>query len=195
MFRFRARRGTLAFTLIEVMAASAIMTSLHSQGGYHYAITRAHETKGVHNLKQIHMLLYAQSMGDGLPKAAFYPKGDPKKDPKSILRLLQGAQSELFVSPFAPEGLKRKGLSFAWNDTVNGKDLSLLPKKTWLLIDLAAFIVDEKVPKPQRYLVLYADGTAMAVRELPADIVKAVKEAKADADKPPPKKPKKRPRR
>ena len=118
-------------------------------------------------------------MGEGLPKAAFYPKGDPKKDPKSILRLVPGAPKELFVSPFAPEGLKRKGLSFAWNDAVNGKDISLLGKKTWLLVDLAAFIADAKVPKPTRYLVLYADGTAKSVRELPPDIVEAVKKAQA----------------
>jgi hypothetical protein len=181
MLRLRPRRNALGFTVVEVLAVSAIMSGLSSQGNYRYALTKANELKGVNNLRQVYMLLLAQSIGGGLPKAAFYPKGDPKKDPKSIVRLIHGAPPELFVSPFAPAGLKRKGLTFAWNDKVNGKDMSLLPKDTWLLIDLAAFIVDPDVPKPQRYLVLYADGRALAVKELPPDIVKAVEKARAAA--------------
>jgi len=181
MMRLRVRRSALGFTLVEVLAVSSIMAGLHSQGNYRYAITKANEVRGINNLKQIYMLLMAQSIGEGLPRAAFYPKGDPRKDPRSIVRLLEGASPELFVSPFAPEGLKRRGLTFAWNDTVNGKDLSLLSKDTWLLIDLAAFIVDPKVPRPERYLVLYADGRALAVRRLPPDIVRAVEKARAAA--------------
>ncbi len=182
MLRLRPRRSALGFTLVEVLAVSAIMSGLHSHGGYRYAITQANAIRGINNLKQIHMLLMAQSIGEGLPKAAFYPKGDPKKDRRSIVRLVQGAVPELFLSPFAPESLKRKGLTFAWNDAVNGKDLSILAKDTWLLIDLAAFIVDPKVSKPARYLVLYADGRALAVRDLPPDIVQAVKKARAAAE-------------
>ena len=72
------------------------------------------------------------------------------KDPKSIINLIPGAMPELFVSPFAPDALKKKGLTFAWNDTVNGKDMSQLPKDTWLLIDMAAFIADPRVPAPHR---------------------------------------------
>jgi len=185
MMRFRSRRRLLAFTLIEVMAATAIMTSLQSQGGaYRYAITSANRIRGIHNLKQIHMLLQAQCITGRLPKAAFYPKGDPKKDPKSIVRLIQGAPPELFISPFAPEALKKKGLTYAWNDTVNGKDLDRLSRKTpktWLLIDLPAFIADPKLPTPTRYLVLYVNGKAEAVDRPPGDIVKAVKKAQAKA--------------
>ena len=185
MMRFRSRRRLLAFTLIEVMAATAIMSSLQSQGGaYRYAITSANRIRGIHNLKQIHMLLQAQCIMERLPKAAFYPKGDPKKDPKSIVRLIQGAPPQLFISPFAPEALKKKGLTYAWNNTVNGKDLSRLSlkaPKTWLLIDLPAFIADPKLPKPSRYLVLYANGKAEAIDRPPGDIVKAVKAAQAKA--------------
>jgi hypothetical protein len=166
------------------MAATSIMASLQTQGGYQYAINAANQTKGVNNLKQIHMLLQAQCIGGELPNAAFYPKGDPRTDPKSILRQVPDAPAELFVSPFAPDGLKQKGLTFAWNDTVNGKDIGNLPKDTWLLIDLAAFIADPAIPKPARYLILYADGRALAIANLPADIDKAVKEALAKG-KPP----------
>ncbi len=179
MFRKLSCRRMLGFGLIEVMAVSAIMTSLSSQGGYQYAINQANETKGVNNLKQIYQLLLMEDMGGGLPKAAFYPDGDPKKNPKSILNLLPGSESALFVSPFAPEGLKSKGLTFAWNDAVNGKTIDSLPKDTWLLVDLAAFIADPSIPKPTRYLILYSDGRALAVAELPGDIKKAVADAQA----------------
>jgi hypothetical protein len=180
MFRIRLRRRSLAFGLIEVMMVSAIMTTLNSQsGGFRYALDMAKETQGKENLRQIYLLLVAQTTSQPLPDAAFYPKGDPKKDPKSILNLVEGAVPELFVSPFAPEGLKKKGLTFAWNDAVNGKDMSQLPKDTWLLIDLAAFIADPSVPAPHRYLLLYADGRVLAVTNLPADIAKVVQEARA----------------
>jgi hypothetical protein len=95
------------------------------------------------------------------------------------LNLIEGAVPQLFISPFAPESLRQKGLTYAWNDTVNGKDMSLLPKDTWLLIDLAAFIADPAVAKPHRYLLLYADGRALALDTPPPDIVKAVREAQA----------------
>ncbi len=179
MFRSRRRRS-LAFTLVEVLAVGAIMSGAHSQGNYTYGLNRANELKGVHNLKQIHLVLRMESMMKGkLPSAVFFPKGDPKKDPKSITRLLKDVPQQMFASPFAPAALKKRGLTFAWNDSVNGKSLDRLPKKTWLLIDIAAFITDPKVPKPRSYMILYADGTAKAVATLPPDIVKAVKTAQA----------------
>ena len=180
MFRIRRRSRSLAFGLIEVMMVSAIMTTLNSQsGGFRYALDTAKETQGRENLRQIYLLLVAQTTSEPLPDAAFYPKGDPAKDPKSIMNLVQGAVPGLFVSPFAPEALKKKGLTFAWNDAVNGKDMSQLPKDTWLLIDMAAFIADPGVPSPHRYLLLYADGRAMAVVNLPPDIDKVVRQARA----------------
>jgi len=180
MFRIRRRSRSLAFGLIEVMMVSAIMTTLNSQmGGFRYALDAAKETQGRENLRQIYMLLVAQTTTEPLPDAVFYPKGDPAKDPKSIMNLIQGAVPGLFVSPFAPEELKKKGLTFAWNDAVNGRDISNLPKDTWLLIDLAAFIADPRVPSPRRYLLLYADGRALAVTNLPSDIQTAVQQARA----------------
>jgi hypothetical protein len=44
------------------------------------------------------------------------------------------------------------------------------------------------VPKPDKYLVLYADGRAEAVTEAPPDIVKAVQEAEAKKKQGEPKK-------
>lgn len=177
----RRHRHLLAFTLIEVMAVSGIMSTMASQSGsaYRYAINKANEEKGLHNLRQLHLLLQAQCIGGEMPRAAFYPKGDPKTDPTSIVRLVQGGVPELFVSPFAPEPLKQKGLTYAWNDAVNGKDIGAVGKDAWLLIDMAAFLADPKVSRPEKYLVLYADGRAMAIssESMPADIDKVVKEA------------------
>ena len=195
MFRLPTRRRLAAFTLIEVMVVSGIMTGLQSQGGYRYAINAANQAKGVNNLQQIYGLLQAQSVGAALPEAAFYPKGDPRKDPKSILRLIEGAPAALFVSPFAPDALQKKGLTYAWNDTVNGKDISQLPQDTWLLVDMAAFIVDPNMEKPERYLVLYADGRAEASPNPPADIIEAVKAAQAKAKAPAAPKPAAKPAR
>jgi len=179
------RRRTLAFTVVEVLAVSGLIAGISAQGNYRYAINAANETKGIGNLKQIYTLLQTMSVTGKLPNAAFYPTDKPADDPKSIIKLIPGAVPELFVSPFAPDELKKKGLTFAWNDTVNGKDLDTLPKDTWLLIDLAAFIADPKLPKPASYLILYADGRAIAVSTLPDDIAKVVKEAqeKAEAEK------------
>jgi len=174
----RSRRRRLAgFTLAEVLTVSALMSGLNSGSQFSYALNKANEIKGLNNLRQIYLLLQTQCIVGGYPNAAFYPKGDPRKDPRSIVRLVQGAPPELFVSPFAPEPLKAKGLTYAWNDKVNGKSPDQV-RRTWLLVDLAAFIADPKVPKPTKYLILYSDGRAVASSTLPADIVRAVAKAR-----------------
>jgi hypothetical protein len=183
MLQARARRKPLGFTLIEVMAVTGLMAGLHSQGNYQYGISKANEISGLNNLRQLSLLLRMQCLSGRLPNAAFYPEGDPKKDPKSIVRLIQGAPPQMFISPFAPEGLRQKGLTYAWNDRVNGKQLSALPGNTWLLIDLAAFIADPSVPRPTKYLILYASGKTEAVSTPPPDIVRAVRAARAKGKK------------
>jgi len=52
-----------------------------------------------------------------------------------------------------------------------------------LLVDLGAFIVNPDVPRPSKYFILYADGRALAVKDLPTDIQRAVKAAAAKAKK------------
>jgi len=182
MLKSRSRRKPMGFALVEVLVVSGILSGLNSQSNFQYALNQANQIKGINNLKQIHLLLQMQSMTGGLPNAAFYPKGDPKKDPKSIVKLISGAPPQLFVSPFAPPALQAKGLTFAWNDKVNGKDLDTV-RNTWLLVDLAAFIADPGTPKPTKYLILYANGKAEATSTLPPDIVKAVTEAQEKAQK------------
>lgn len=177
MLRARSRRKPLGVTLVEVLVVGGIMSGLQSGGHWRYAISKANEIRGMSNLKQIHQLLMIQSMAGGLPKAALYPKGDPKTDPTSILRLIPGAVPKLFTSPFAPEPLRKKVLTYAWNSDLNGKSLDAVKGDTWMLIDMAAFITDPKVPKPSKYLVLYANGSVKSVSQPPADILQAVAEA------------------
>lgn len=177
MFAAKSHRRPLGVSIVEVLAITALMQGLHGQGNYQYAINKANELKGLNNLRQIYLLLQVQGMTEGLPAAALYPEGDPLKDPKSIVRQIRNAPPQLFVSPFAPPALQEKGLSYAWNSALNGKALDAVPRTAWLLIDAAALIADPKIPKPGKYLVLYADGRTEAVSEPPADILKAVKEA------------------
>ncbi|MFC1806421.1 Tfp pilus assembly protein FimT/FimU [Planctomycetota bacterium] len=181
MSRLRRTRG--GFTLVEVLAVTGIMAGLHSGGNYRYGISKANEIRGLQQLRQLYMLIQMQAMTSGFPKAAFYPKGDPLKDPTSIVRLVPGAPKELFLSPFAPEPLRQKGLTYAWNDTISGRPAGSLPGNTWMLIDLAAFIADPNVPRPRKFFVLYANGKVDAVTHPPPDIIKAVKAARAKAAK------------
>jgi len=185
MFLPRSRRRMLGFTLVEILTVTSIISGLQSQSGgnYRYGISKANEVVGLNNLKQIYLLLQTQMITEGYPKAAFYPKGDPMTDPQSIVKLVQGGVPQLFVSPFAPEPLRKTGLTYAWNDTVNGKQPDSVPGNTWLMIDLPAFIADPKIERPSKYLVLYASGKADALTTLPADIQKAVAEAQAKLDK------------
>ncbi len=179
MLKPRSRRKAVGVTLVEILPVTSILSGLNSQSNFRYALHKANEVSGLNNLRQLYLLLQTQCIAGALPSAAFYPQGDPRKDPKSIVRLIPGAPPQLFVSPFAPDALREKGLTYAWNTAVNGKTLDVVTGGTWLLIDVTAFIADPRIPKPGKYLVLYADGRAEAVSEPPADIVKQVQEAEA----------------
>jgi len=181
----RSRRRMLGFGLVEILTVTSIISGLQSQnaGNFRYAMSKANEIAGINNLKQIHLLLQVQMITEGYPKAAFYPKGDPLSDPQSIVKLVQGGVPQLFVSPFAPDALRKTGLTYAWNDTVNGTPPDSVAGNTWLMIDLPAFIADPKIERPTKYLVLYASGKAEALTTLPADIQKAVAEAQAKLEK------------
>jgi len=186
MLGIRRQRRRAGFTLVEVMAVTGIMAGLHGQGNYQYAISKANEVRGLQQLRQLYMLIQMQALTGTFPKAAFYPKDDPLKDPTSIVRLVPSAPKELFLPPFAPEALRQKGLTYAWNDSLSGKPADSAPGNTWMLIDLAAFIADPSVPRPHKYLVLYANGKVEAVTTPPPDIINAVKaaHAKLKKDKP-----------
>jgi hypothetical protein len=46
------------------------MSGLSSQPSYRYAISKANEIKGLHNLRQIHTVLQAQCITGGYPETA-----------------------------------------------------------------------------------------------------------------------------
>lgn len=160
------RRAALAFTLVEVTMVAGIVGG--AQGSYTGALDRAKRTVCQHNLKQIYQGLLQIDLFEGrLPKISFYSK-DPKKDPHSLLRVLGPSYAGVLVCPTMPEDLKRRGLTYIFNDQLCGKSLSMVrdPGHTWLVMEMTAVVRDKKDPRrlagPQPHSggvnVLYADG-------------------------------------
>jgi len=164
------RRAALAFTLVEVTMVAGIVGG--AQGSYTGALDRAKRTVCQHNLKQIYQGLLQIDLFEGrLPKISFYSK-DPKKDPHSLLRVLGPSYAGVLVCPTMPEDLKRRGLTYIFNDQLCGKSLSMVrdPSHTWLVMEMTAVVRDKKDPRrlagPQPHSggvnVLYADGHVAA---------------------------------
>ena len=151
------------FTLTEMLLVTTIVTG-GGAGVYTNAKNKAYEVACQSNLKQFNTALELFIMDNGtLPSAKFFPE-KPDEDTKSIKVILkaQGVPGEIFVCPSASDDLKKIGLTYIWNDELNGKSPDTLPDagKTWLMVDMNA--VTEKVSPAHRdgYNVLYADGTA-----------------------------------
>jgi len=163
-------RLKFGFTLIEVMAAMTIAASV-STGGYPRVMDRAKALQCQNNLRQMGLVL--KTMGT-MPNAAFYPSGDPKSDPKSLLFIGKkaGLSESMFLCPTAPDEFSKKGLTFLWNDAVNGKDAFSVPRE-WLMIEMNALSAKPTPPHSGKYHVLYGDGSVKAVKSIPKEIEKA----------------------
>lgn len=171
--RLNRRKRKRGFTLIEVLAAAAIVTGVSSKS-YKNVHDRAAAMKCQHNLRQIGMILMTSGP---LPKAAFYPKGDPMKDPKSIRVLLsKKVPGEMFVCPAAPPELAKKGLTFLWNDKLNGRSMMGV-RKTWVLIEMNCLGKPAVAPHMGKYHVLYTDGSVATVTQPPKEIMDALTKA------------------
>ena len=169
-FRTMRRRG---FGLIEVMTVTAIVSSLQTNS-YQGVRDRAVAIKCQHNLKQIALVLMTSG---ALPNAAFYPKGDPKSDPQSLRVLLKQIPGEMLVCPSMPAALKEKGLTFLWNDQLNGK--SLLAARTWVLIEMSCLAEKPVAPHSGNFHILYTDGSVKSVSQPPKEIREMLSEARA----------------
>ena len=151
------------FTLTDILLVTTLLTST-STGAYVQAKNKAYEIDCQNRLKQIGAVIQIMLMDTGVfPDAKFFPE-KPDENTKSIKVILkaQGVPGEIFVCPSVSDDLKKIGLTYIWNDELNGKSPDTLPDagKTWLMVDMNA--VTEKVSPAHRdgYNVLYADGTA-----------------------------------
>lgn len=160
--------GRVAFTLIEVMVVTTIMTS--QANNYGDVRRLAYQKTCENNLRQIYQALLMHDMTSGtLPKAAFFPK-NPKKDPRSLVKILGPAYAGSLVCPVFPGAIKEKGLTYIYNDELGGRMIDQVPnpKKTWLVTEMNA--VSDKIPMPHPggFLILYADGHLEATKKIPA---------------------------
>jgi prepilin-type processing-associated H-X9-DG protein len=154
-----------AFTLLEVMVVTTIMTSQANNYGEVKRI--AYQKSCQNNLRQIYMGLQMYEMTNGaLPKAKFYPK-DPRHGRKSIVTMIGPGYEQMFVCPVFPDEIKNKGLTYVYNDEVGGQTLDQLPRDTWIMTEMNA--VSDKVPMPHPggFHILYADGQIKVTKERP----------------------------
>ena len=175
MKRLQERKWILAFSLTEILAVSAIVTSIPA-AQYARAKQKAYETECRHNLRQIGQMIIMFQMSEGVyPKAVFYPH-DAFKDANSIVRVMEDAgyrvPREMWKCPAAPEVLAKRGLTFVYNESVGGKSSVPRPNKTWLLIEMNCVSKRVGFPHPGGYNVLLADGSVLTTKFLPPDLRK-----------------------
>ncbi len=171
----RPRRSLLAFSMVEIMAVSAIVTSIPA-AQYARAKQMAYGTRCVEYLRQIGQMLVMYHMSEGkYPEAVFYPN-DPLNDPKSIIRVMEDAgytvPREMWVCPGAPPELAARGLTFVYNEQYGGRATLNAPNKAWMLIEINCVSKSVPPPHPNGYNVLCADGQVITTRQLPPDLAR-----------------------
>jgi prepilin-type processing-associated H-X9-DG protein len=171
----RKHKWILAFSMTEILAVSAIVTSIPA-AQYARAKQKAYETKCRSNLQQIGQMVTMFQMSEGVyPKAVFYP-ADAFKDSNSIVKIMEDAgyrvPREMWICPSAPEDLAKRGLTFVYNESIGGKSSVPRPNKTWLLIEINCVSKRVSEPHPGGYNVLLADGTVITTKILPPDLRK-----------------------
>jgi len=159
---FRKKAGGLSltgFTLTELMLVTSILGAV-SPAAYIGVKNKAYEISCMNNLKQIGAAIQMFEIEQGrLPNAKFFPE-NPNTDPRSIKVILKdyGMPSEIFICPTAPQKLKDLGLTYLWNDEVNGRTLYSIqnPAQTWLMVDMTAAYEKSKSHR-DGYNILYAN--------------------------------------
>lgn len=171
------RRRHRGFTLVELLATTAILSSLGGSGGYIAVLDKARETQCLVQLKQVYQALTLFELDHGgLPNAALFPGKELKtRDPRSLANVLKPylAGSGVLLCAGASPDLKAYGISYAWNSNLNGRSLASIrnPRQAGLLIDANALI--GKPAHRNGWNVLYADGvvrfTSRAPKWRPSD--------------------------
>ncbi len=164
------------FTLVELMAVTTIVTSLPL--GAYKSVKKAKEVFCRNNLKQIYyaLTMFMIENNDRLPSACFYPENS--SDPKSIANILHPylGSKDVFVCPSLPGQLKKKGITYIWNDQFDNQNPDRVSNssKKWLMMEMTA--VSEKIPPPHSkgYNILYLDGH-IETKPRPPDLTKEMK--------------------
>ncbi len=171
--RNRQHRKVCGFSLTEVMLVAAIVSSIPT-GAYVRARQRALQLQCSSNLQQIGKAIIMYYYTEGYyPKAKFFPR-NPLKDPDSIVTILDSAGSgiprEMWICPSAPDALRKKGLTFVYNDRFAGRRALKNPTKAWLMIEVNCVSRRVPAPHPGGYNILFADGHVITTRTLPPSI-------------------------
>jgi len=164
----------MAFTLTEMMAVTAIVTSI-PVGQYARAKQKALELNCLSNLQQIGKSIVMYQTGTGeYPDAVFYHPEDPLNNERSIAKILENAGAgiprEMWLCPAAPEALRKRGMTFVYNDEFGGRKSLRNPAKAWLLIEVNCVSKKVPAPHPGGYNILFADGHVLTSRVLPPSI-------------------------
>ncbi len=152
-------KSKVGFTLTELLLVTSILGAV-SPAAYIGVKNKAYEISCMNNLKQIGTTLQMFEIEQGrLPNAKFFPE-NPNTDPRSIKAILKnyGMPNEIFICPTAPRQLKDLGLTYLWNDEVNGKSLYSIdnPSQTWLMVDMTA-AYEKATSHRNGYNILYAN--------------------------------------
>lgn len=101
-----------------------------------------------------------------LPNLAFFPD-DPMADPDSIRVALNsyGMAPDVWVCPSAHPVVASAGLGLVWNTRLNGRTLSELVERDWMLAEIE--IISGTIPSRHvgGYNVLFSDGTVERIRD------------------------------
>lgn len=170
-----ARKWILAFSMTEILAVSAIVTSIPA-AQYARAKQKAYETKCSSNLRQVGQMIKMYQLSEGVfPKAVFYPN-NAFNDENSIVKVLESSgytiPREMWVCPSAPEALAKRGLTFVYNESLGGKMSVGNPAKTWVLVEINCVSKKVAEPHPGGYNFLLADGRVLTTKVLPPDLRK-----------------------
>jgi prepilin-type processing-associated H-X9-DG protein len=163
---FRNARG---FTATELLFVAALVSSIPA-ANYIGVHNKAMEIQCRTQLRQIAMAveMFVQDNGR-YPDALFYPE-EPLKDERSIVLLLgsYGAARPLFLCPVSPQVLRKKGLSYLWNDELSGRPPGSVknPGEVWLMVDVTS--AHEGISSHSGgYNYIFADGTVRWKKEAP----------------------------
>ncbi|MBN1872416.1 MAG: hypothetical protein JW800_07570 [Candidatus Omnitrophica bacterium] len=171
----------LGYTAAEILIVTSIVAVV-PLNVYIEAYKSAQGMSCLSNLRNIFVGVQMYEIDNGrIPDIVFYPKNFDS-DPKSIFNVLRYyvEDTKVYVCPVMPDELKKKKITYIWNDNYNGKPMHFVDdrRSKWIMTEMTA--VQPEIPPPHKgaYNVLFLDGHAESVKEAvylyptPADLIK-----------------------